>query len=450
MFLPVQVKSSVISKIKAGHPWVMSKDISNAHRSLQSGGLCDVVDDKGQFLGRGYYNSKSQISVRILTWNGSEKNINSIEYLSQKIFEAWQRKKEMGFKYSFRLVFSEGDFLPGLIIDYYQVMHSESASLATENSNASTRNLKVAHVFSFQISTYGMSRLIQDPVLLIQAMAHKVGAETLPWDDVVILLRNDISVREKEGLRVEVPRFLKTLREFDFSKARILVNNALSSELPAVQMDCNLYLGQKTGFFLDQQHNISLVVQHFAKLINENKMVRKVRILDLCCYVGHWSSQLSTALKSYGLYVEATLVDISKEALDFARANAERAGTDLVTVMKKDVLKELETLESESFDVVIADPPAFMKSKKDFATGFHAYLKLNSQAFRLSAKGGFVASCSCSGHLKENDLELVVEKALKRSHREATFVLSGGPSMDHPMKSGFTEGTYLKMLFNQL
>jgi 23S rRNA (cytosine1962-C5)-methyltransferase len=434
MFLPVQVKSSVISKIKAGHPWVMAKEISNAHRGLQSGSLCDVVDDKGQFLGRGYYNSKSQISVRIMTWNGAEKNINTVDYLSQKVFEAWQRKKEMGFKYSFRLVFSEGDFLPGLIIDHYQVIHPDTG--------------KKAFVFSFQISTYGMSRLIQDPVLLIEALAQKVNAENkeaLPWEDVVILLRNDISVRDKEGLRVEVPRFLRTLRDFDFSKARILVNNCLGRDMKPLQMDCNLYTGQKTGFFLDQQHNISLVAERLV-LMN----LTKVRILDLCCYVGHWSSQLAAALKTRGVYVETTLVDVSKEALDFARSNAERAGADLVHIVKKDVLKELDELDSESFELVIADPPAFMKSKKDFATGFHAYFKLNAQAFRVATQGGWVVSCSCSGHLKEKDLELVLEKSLKRSNRNAEFILSGGPSMDHPMKSGFSDGTYLKMIFNQV
>jgi 23S rRNA (cytosine1962-C5)-methyltransferase len=206
-------------------------------------------------------------------------------------------------------------------------------------------------------------------------------------------------------------------------------------------MSTDLVEGQKTGFFLDQAFNIALLcdrLKHFEFQDNT------VRIVDLCCYVGQWSTKITETLVQRGYKVEVTVVDVSAHALSFAKKNAERYGAT-VNVREMDVMKDLGALPERHYDIVIADPPAFIKAKKDVPTGRHAYLKLNTWAFKLVRRGGLVVSCSCSGLFEESEMMDVLRKSLQRGELEGRCVLHGGHSPDHPVLLSFGEGFYLKM-----
>jgi 23S rRNA (cytosine1962-C5)-methyltransferase len=243
---------------------------------------------------------------------------------------------------------------------------------------------------------------------------------------------------------VQEPKTLKTINGVDLSAVDILLNSA--SDDGVIRMTCDLAEGQKTGFFLDQTQNIYQAVQlikSFA-IAHPELTGTTFKILDLCCYVGHWSTQIARALKTHGIHAEVHVADVSDSALSFAKKNAEREGAT-VHVHKVNVLEGLDVFASRSFDVVIADPPAFIKAKKDIPTGTHAYLKLNTQAFRVVKPKRFVVSCSCSGLLEEAEFKEAIRKSVQRNGWQARNLSRGGHAADHPTILQFPEGFYLKM-----
>lgn len=419
-----KLKSGAESKVRGGYPWAFDKEIETPIGQHKPGDWVELQDSKGEFLARGYGNPKSQISFRALSFDSTEKKILTPERIIEKLLHAWEYRKNFGFKNSFRLCFGEGDFLPGLVIDYYLV----------------EQNNKKAQVFAAQILTAGMDLALKNAEKIFEnlvAIALEKKLSEISWSQTAVVLRNDVNVRKYEGLEIEPPRFIRSINGFEFQKIDILLNN--------VKMQCDLYEGQKTGFFLDQNYNIALIENLVHQMPSPTQGNNQIKILDLCSYVGHWSARLTQALKAKGFSVEAHLVDVSKSALTFAQFNAERAGASVV-VHKLDVLKELDQLPDRAFDIVIADPPAFIKAKKDIPQGKHAYLKLMTSAFRMTKPGGIMASCSCSGHLTEEDLKEANRKAMLRNNLHAKLVLSGGHSFDHPTLLQFPEGNYLKML----
>lgn len=425
-----KLKSGAEGKVRGGYPWAFDKEIETNIGQHKPGDWVELQDSNGEFLARGYGNPKSQISFRALSFDSSEKKILTPERIIEKLLNAWEYRKNLGFKNSIRLCFGEGDYLPGLVIDYYVV----------EQTVGSEKLTKKAQVFAAQILTAGMDLAFKNAEKIFENLvseAKNKGLSSFDWAETAVVLRNDVNVRKYEGLEVEPPRFIKSINGFEFQKIDILLNN--------IKMQCDLYEGQKTGFFLDQNYNIALIENLIQQMPEATQANKKIKILDLCTYVGHWSARLTQALKAKGFEVEAHLVDVSKTALAFAQYNAERAGAHVV-VHKLDVLKELDQLPDQTFDIVIADPPAFIKAKKDIPQGKHAYLKLMTSAFRMTKPGGFMASCSCSGHLTEEDLKEANRKAMQRNKLQARLVLRGGHSFDHPTLLQFPEGNYLKML----
>lgn len=413
------------------HPWTFLKDIDNTGKNFISGSPVMLQDAKGEFLAFGYGNPESQIAFRAVTFNSSEKNYFTPEYLQEKVLKAWAQRGALGFQGSFRMVFSEADSLPGLIIDYYK----------------GAPNGTPVQVLATQILTAGMQKWIGQAETFFQKLilaAREQGISDITPENSAVVLRNDVRSRKLEGLTEESPRFIKSVREADFTKFGILLNAATTDGL--VQMDCDLFQGQKTGFFLDQTQNI----QQVCRLAERLKLVpgQPVKVLDLCCYVGHWSTQLTRTLKARGFDVEVTQVDISARALAFARGNAEREGAK-VNSLEGDLFKILPKLQRE-YDIVIADPPAFIKSKKDLHVGSHAYVKMNSQALRTLREGGLLVSCSCSGLLTEDLFKDTLKKALYKTKSKAQCLLRGGPAPDHPGRLEFPEGMYLKMFVHVL
>ncbi len=423
-----RLRAGADKRIRSGHPWVFSNELAASPKGLIPGTPIELQDAKGQFLARGYGNPHSLIAFRALSFNSQDQNPTSFEYLQNKILNSWRVRIAAGFRGSFRLVFGESDYIPGLVLDYYLI----------------EQNGQRAQVFAAQLVTAGMNEALKEAEPFFKGLVEKAKAQGLAdfsWDRSAVVLRNDVGIRKLEGLSVDEPKVIKDLPEFNLRDVGILLNAASDDGL--VTMSCDLKEGQKTGFFLDQTHNIQLAMNLFKNWAKTQEK-RKIRVLDLCCYVGHWSTQITRTLKSLGFEVEVSLVDVSKTALAFAKRNAEREGAEVV-VHEMDVSVGLTELPSTHYDIVIADPPAFIKSKKDIPIGKHAYLKMNTHAFRMVKKNGFVASCSCSGLLEEEEFRDAIRKASLRNFSEVRSVLRGGHAADHPTLMQFPEGFYLKM-----
>lgn len=411
---------------------MFSNELQNSPKGLPPGSPVTVVDSKGSFLAHGYGNPNSLISFRALSFRSQDEQVCDPEFVQRQVLKAWWQRQSVGYQYSHRLIYGEGDFLPGLVIDRY----------------VTKANGSFAQVLAVQVLTFGMSEILKSPEefferLVDESVEKKIS--TISWSQTAVVLRNDVGIRRLEGLEVNPPRTLKEVEGVDLTNCCIEMAAATDNKA-SVGLWCDLAAGQKTGFFLDQAYNIEL----FSRLIEKVEFPEnKVRVLDLCCYVGHWSTQLTKVLKARGLEVEVTQVDVSEKALAFAKRNAEAQGA-IVNTRELDVLKDLGALPERYFDIVIADPPAFIKAKKDVPTGRHAYLKLNTSAFKLVRKGGFVVSCSCSGLFEEAEMMDVIRKSISRGELEARCLLHGGHSADHPVLLSFNEGFYLKMYTHQV
>lgn len=428
-----RLKAGADRRIKSGHPWVFSNELEKSPKGTPLGEPVELQDSRGHFLARGYGNPHSLIAFRALSFSGLDREPWSFSSIHDKVLKAWTIRKSLGFRGSFRLAFGESDYVPGLVLDYYVIEH----------------NGKRAQLFAAQLVTAGMDLALKDRAGFFKeltAKAAEAGLSEFSWDQTAVVIRNDVNVRKLEGLNVEEPVVVKDLGDWNLRSVDILLNAAQDEGL--VKMRCDLVDGQKTGFFLDQTQNIFLATGAFK---NWAKVTRpkKVKVLDLCCYVGHWATQITRTLKSCGVEVEVHLADVSKPALEFAAHNARREGAE-VFVHQMDVLEKMQELPGQAFDIVIADPPAFIKAKKDIPTGKHAYLKMNTQAFRVVTSKGFVVSCSCSGLLTEEDLRDALRKAAQRNFSEVRSIMRGGHAADHPTLMNFPEGFYLKMYVHQM
>ncbi len=429
-----RLKKGCEQRIRKGHPWVYAHELMGSIRNFRIQEVVELQDANGNFLARGYGNPKSKIVFRAMSFSSADKNPLSPESMYGKLIKSWRKRDELGFKSSFRLCFSEADELPGLIIDRFLV--AKEISISKEEHQ----------VFAVQILTAGIQKNIPDVLSLLKKVCEDAVKENLSrieWDKTSVILRNDVKIRKLEGLEVEIPRFLKVISGYEATDSWIKVKGTEQDLL----MNCDLYRGQKTGFFLDQLGNISAAINILKK--DTSSIKDSFRILDLCSYVGHWSVQVGSFLQKHNISVHTTLVDASREALSRAEKNVQNINISFESHCL-DVLKDLDKLPSRNYDLVIADPPAFVKSKKDIPMGKHAYMKLNSQAFRLVKPGGHVVSCSCSGLITESDLQEAVEKAMRKNELKGDLVARGESSADHPKLPGFFEGSYLKMLMHRI
>lgn len=430
-----RLKKNHDKRVRLSHPWVFSNELEDSPKGVLPGEPIELRDYKNEFLARGYGNPQSLIAFRALSFDPNVKDPTAEDFLISMIIKSWSFRLSMGFSQSFRLCFSEIDQLPGLIIDYYRLYSAEGK----ENGQA----------LVVQLSSSGMDRVLNKNTnffykLIEQALKEKLSS--YDWSKTAIVLRNDLSVRKLEGLDYEEGFVLKSIDDEKLNLENCDIGIDSACGLEPVLMRVDLIEGQKTGFFLDQVYNIQQVVQRIERILKTqpNYFSSTVRVLDLCCYAGHWSSQLAQVFKKHGIQIEATLVDVSEKALATAALNAQCAGAQVIT-KKMDVLEHLPQLSDHHYDIVISDPPAFIKNKKDKPTGQHAYFKLNTQALRLTKPRGLLVCCSCSGLLTEEEFLEAIKKAQTRAYKQTYCVARGGPSVDHPMSLNFPEGHYLKM-----
>jgi 23S rRNA (cytosine1962-C5)-methyltransferase len=385
----LRLKKKEDRRIRRGHPWAFSNEFEDIPKGLIPGEMVLVADYAGRPVGTGYVNPHSLIAVRLLT-RGDEPF--SVDLIKKRI-EGAKRLRERFYpgRNTWRAVFSESDYLPGLIVDKY------------------------ADWLSVQSLTQGMESLLPDVLDALKEVYRPSG----------IVLRNDSRLRALEGLPLE-----KKVAYGEYG-------GAIEIDLSGLKLKADLLEGQKTGFFLDQSDNYSLL----------EKISADADVLDLFCHTGAWGiSALKFGAKA------AAFVDSSAPALAVARENAQLNGfSDPSNFMREDALTALKRFsdEGKKFDVVVADPPAFIKSRAKIAEGLRGYRDLNAKALRLVRPGGFFISCSCSHHLSREDFHEMLRASASGTGRGVRIIETRSQSKDHPVLLSAPETEYLKCALMQ-
>jgi len=390
-FPEVRLAKGRQKRVRAGHPWIFSNELqmSPETKSLTPGTVVAFADAGGGSVGTGFFNPHSLIAGRILRRDGGpvdgallESRLRAALFLRDRLF---------GRPY-YRMVHSEADGLPGLIVDRY------------------------GDFLCVQINAAGMA-LMQDT--LIDALRAVTGSSA-------ILLKNDNSTRRLEGLEDEV-RWIGP----EPPSPHILTENGVEFRL-------DLGSGQKTGWFFDQAANRALVAS----------LASGARVLDLYCYLGGFGLSAAKAGAE-----SVTLVDRSQAALDLVSQTAEANGLDgLCDIRKASAFDETERLAAagETFDIVVADPPAFVKSRRDQKSGARGYRKLARLSASLVAPGGLLFTASCSHHMPLDQFAEQVRRGIADTGREARILSTTGAGPDHPVHPHLPESAYLKAQLLQL
>jgi 23S rRNA (cytosine1962-C5)-methyltransferase len=375
----VKVTARGAERWKQGHPWIYRSDV--AEEADKTPGIVPVTDRKGKFLGQALYSPKSEIRLRLLT-----RGVEPIDatWWTKQIGNAAERRTGISAS-AWRAVHGEGDGLPSLIIDKYG-----------------------PYVVA-QLLSAGLESARADVVAAIREVFGPEG----------ILLRNDAGVRRHEGLDEEVA----------------LVHGGVPQTVEITE-DGVRYLaapwtGQKTGAFLDQRENRSLIGQH-TKL--------RGRALDLFAYHGSFALHLARRAK------EVVAVDQSAEALARGADNARLNGISNITWMEAntfDLLRDLER-RREQFDTIVLDPPAFAKTKANLERAVAGYKEINLRAMRILAPGGYLFTSSCSYHVSRDIFNAMLADAARDSGRRIQFCAATGASADHPELLNVPETGYLK------
>jgi 23S rRNA (cytosine1962-C5)-methyltransferase len=374
-------------RLGAGHLWVFSNEVDTARTPLTAfanGALCRVVGDKDRFLGYAYVNPHALICARILTRDGRMAQAKSL--IVHRLQVALALRERLYAAPYYRLAYGESDGLPGLVLDRY------------------------GDVIVAQAGTAGMEALKGDVVEAVRKVI----------DPAVFVWKNDSGARELEGLAAYV--------ETAFGDP---VDHAWIEEY-GVRYKVPIGAGQKTGWFYDQSVNRRAFL----------KYVPGRRVLDVFSYVGAWGLAAAKAGAS-----EVVCVDSSAPALELLAESAEANGL-AVRTLRDDAFDALAALRDagEKFDVVVVDPPAFIKRRKDFPKGHAAYRKLNQLAMQLLPRDGILVSCSCSHHLATDDLVGAIQQAARHLNRFAQIVEVGGQAPDHPIHPAIPETRYLKSI----
>lgn len=411
------LKPSFEKKIKNRHPWIFTSELRNNIGDLPLGSIQELRNEAGHFLARGFVNPRSQIAFRALTFRREEEW--NEELFLKRLLDAWKRRKDWNCGRSSRLVYSEADDLPGLNLDLYA--------------------LEQGQILVWQLNSAGMEKFLssnfETRANAFLQQAHSMGLSPFTFGESTHLILRNSSARKKEGLEIRPPEIFGVPLQ---SPQSIWLG---PQGLAPVQLSLDVLKGQKTGLFLDQSENISWLIQ-FLKKRNPGSL----RVLDLCCYVGQWSASLASALPNWDLQVD--LLDASEAAIEFAKLNLQKLlSASQVRGFVCDVMQDWPEELSSSYDVIISDPPAFVKSKADLSSGLRAYEKLNLKAARKLSANAVLVSCSCSGRVSLSDFQTSVAQAALRSGKDLRLIHTGDQAVDHPVRPWFPEAQYLKCLF---
>ena len=378
----VRVNKRGADRVRHGHLWIYRSDVVDVR--AEGGSPVRVTDERGNFIGQALYSDSSQIALRFLTQ--SSEDIDR-EWWRRRIVEAASRRRIPAETNAYRLIYSEGDLLPSLIVDRYDdVLVLQTLSQGTE----------------------ALKPLLTE--LLIEQFAPRALIE-----------RNDARVRELEGL----PLIAATIYGDAPAEFEILQHGLRFLVEPLG--------GQKTGSFLDQREN-RLAARAAAQTTN------RVRALDCFTFNGAFALHLASVCEN------VIGIDISGDAVAAARRNAELNGASKVEFREANVFDALREMESvgERFDVIVLDPPAFAKNRGSLKAAVRGYKEINLRALKLLHPGGVLVTCTCSYHVSEDlFLEIVAEAAID-AHRRVQIVEKRMQATDHPVLLGVPETYYLK------
>ena len=383
----MRLKKNEDRRIRAGHVWIFSNEVDVAATPLdgfEPGQLADFQDSTGKSLGNGYVNPRSLICGRLVSRDPGYVLGKSL--LIHRLNIALSLRQRLFAKPFYRLAYSEGDGLPGLIVDRY------------------------SDTLVVQINTAGMERVKDEILIALQEVIRPTR----------IVLRNDSSGRALEGLDDYVETVLGDAVDL------------VSLEENGARFEAPILSGQKTGWFYDHRFNRARMQQYAGDK----------RVLDVFSYIGGWAVQAATAGAA-----EVLCVDSSDTALaQLAHNAALNQVSSRIRTQAGDAFEVLKGLraERERFDVVILDPPAFIKRKKDFHAGQTAYQRLNQAAMQLLSKDGILVSASCSYHLTRENLKQVLLQTSRHVDRQLLVLEQGHQGPDHPLLPAVAETEYLK------
>jgi 23S rRNA (cytosine1962-C5)-methyltransferase len=370
-----------MTRWRSGHPWIYRAGLELVEESTGNEPLATIHDPKGRFLGQAVFSRESQITLRILTRR--EAPVDRAFFKERIASAVRYRERELVRRDAMRLVFGESDGLPGLVVD-----------------------------------RYGDHLVVQYLSAGMDALADEINAILL---EVIkpesILARNDPAVRGLEGLPREVRQVHgRTPPILQYHEGDLVFN-------------VDPHRGQKTGTFLDQYENHRLA----GRLAHG-------KVLDAFSYTGGF------ALSAAGSAEEVTAVDSSSEAMQAARRNAKRNGIENVTYVEANVFDYLKQQDRDgaAYDLVILDPPAFAKNKRELGGALRGYKEVNLRAMKILRPGGILITCSCSYHLTEALMEETLVAASVDAHRSFRVLERRQQAPDHPVRLGFPESLYLK------
>lgn len=386
----LRLSSNQDRRLRAGHLWVYSNEVDSDATPLKGfepGQVVAIENAQGRWLGIGYVNPNSLICARLVT------RVRGVAFdqslLVHRIKVALALRERLYPAPFYRLLFGEADGVPGLVVDRY------------------------GDYLVVQLTTAGMERQREAVVAALVKVLRPQG----------ILLRNDGSVRELEGLT----RYVEP--------AHGSIPEPVVVEEGGCRFEVSLTHGQKTGWFYDQAANRDAFVRH----------VGGKRVLDVFSYVGAWSVRAAV-----GGATAAIAVDASAQALEQVGRNAALNGVaDRVTTLQGDAFQALRELRAqrERFDLVVLDPPAFIKRKKDLKEGMLAYRRLNEAALGLLERDGLLVTASCSFHMHADQLLAGVQQAARHSDHSLQLLQQGQQSPDHPIHPAIPETAYLKAFY---
>lgn len=379
----ITLKKNEERRVKQGHLWIFSNELQNVECGAQNGEVVEVYDSKNNFIGCGFYNANSLISIRMIS---KEANIDLKDFFERRLISAYNFRKNMyPNRNSFRMVFSESDFLPGLIIDKYN------------------------NTFALQIYSAGIEKNIG---LIVSILKENFSAEN-------IFTKNENYFRKLEGLPEEDKIYYGEMKNE-------IINDGF------VKYNIDFSTSHKTGFYFDQCDNREFI----------GKFCKDKNVLDCFCNSGGFGLHAAN-----GGAEKVTFVDSSKTEIETAKKNFELNGFSCKSeFIDSDVFDYLENCinQNKKYDVVIIDPPAFAKNKKSLPPAVKGYEKLNRLAMNVVKEEGLLFTSSCSHHLKEDAFIELINKAAVKAGKKIQLFHFNNASLDHPSLPAMEETVYLK------
>ncbi len=385
----VTLKKGEGRTLKAGGAWIYDNEIDTITGSFKNGDIVTVHDFDGYFLGYGFINTKSKLTVRMLS--RKKGTVIDDDFLEKRVQAAWDYRKQVVDTKSCRLIFGEADFLPGIVVDKFSdVLVVESLALGIDKLKGN----------------------------ILEAVKRVLARDGITIRG--IYERSDAKVREQEGME----RYKGFIGEpFD---------TCVEIEENGVKYIVDVEDGQKTGFFLDQKNNRAAI----------HKLCRDKKVLDCFTHTGSFALNAGIAGAKSVLGVDASELGVA-QARENAVLNHLEERVSFICADVFDLLPELEE-KGEKFDVVILDPPAFTKSRNSVKNAVKGYREINVRGMKLVKDGGFLATCSCSHFMEQELFRKTIAEAARGAHKRLRQVEFRTQAPDHPILWAADSSYYLK------